>query len=1064
MTKIAYKKVLILGSAALKIGEAGEFDYSGSQAIKALKEENIETILVNPNIATIQTSRHLADKVYFVPVMVDYVEEIIKKERPQGILLGFGGQTALNTGLDLFHKGILKKYKVDILGTPAETIIDTEDREKFIQKLKAIDVKTARSDVATSTKAALTVAKMIGYPVMVRIAYALGGLGSGICQNEDELKDKADKAFTYTPQILIEEYLAGWKKIEYEVVRDRIDNCITVCNMENFDPMGIHTGESIVVAPSQTLTNREYHMLREISIQVIRNLGIVGECNIQYALDPKSEDYRVIEVNARLSRSSALASKATGYPLAFVAPKLGLGYTLPELKNSVTKTTSAFFEPALDYVVVKIPRWDLKKFRLVSHKIGSGMKSVGEIMAIGNHFEEALQKGLRMLEIGAVGLVGNTNFNFNNICEELASPTDERIFAIMQAFQQGFTVEDIHKISHIDSWFLYKLERVAEIANQLSLFNKNIPPESLLRKAKQSGFSDKQIAMLCNDEETNVREWRNQYNIQPFIRQIDTMAAEYPAVTNYLYLTYNAIADDVSKPNKESVMILGSGAYRIGSSVEFDWCCVHSALTLKDLGYYTIMLNYNPETVSTDYDQVDMLIFDEISLETVTDIFKKLYPIGVIISMGGQIPNNLAMPLKKAGINVLGTDPSNIDNAENRHKFSTMLDKLNIGQPIWKELTSISGAFSFAREVDYPVLVRPSYVLSGAAMAVASNDEELERYLNRAVTISPEFPTVISKFLINSKEIEFDAVAQNGDVLIYAISEHVENAGVHSGDATLVFPPQRLYLETIRKVRTISSKIAKKLKINGPFNIQFIAKDNDVMVIECNLRASRSFPFVSKILKFNFIDFATKVIMKKPYVKPDRSAFELNYVGVKAPQFSFTRLAGADPILGVEMTSTGEVACLGDDFNEAYIKALQAVGFRFPFKNVLLSTGSIESKADMLESVRMLSAQGMNFYATHGTAKFLRNNDVPNTELNWPLDDKDPNVIDYIKEGKIDLVINIPKNYQKDELTNGYYIRRTAVDYNVMLISNRQIAMRLIEAMAHTPLDKLHVKSWDEYH
>lgn len=1059
-----YNKVLILGSAALKIGEAGEFDYSGSQAIKALKEEGITTILVNPNIATIQTSRHLADEVYFVPVTPEYIETIIQKEKPRGILLSFGGQTALNTGLELFHRGILKKHKVAILGTPAETIIDTEDREKFIQRLREIDVKTATSDVAGTVPQAIEVADKIGYPLMIRVAYALGGLGSGICRNREELIDQAHKAFAHAPQILIEEYLSGWKEIEYEVVRDCADNCITVCNMENFDPMGIHTGESIVVAPSQTLSNREYHKLREISIRVIRHLGIVGECNIQYALDPKSEDYRVIEVNARLSRSSALASKATGYPLAFVAAKLALGYTLPELKNSVTKTTSAFFEPALDYVVVKIPRWDLKKFRLVSHKIGSGMKSVGEVMAIGNHFEEALQKGLRMLEIGANGLVANDNFRFENLSEELREPTEERIFAIMQAFQQGFTVEDVHKLSNIDSWFLYKLKRVADIEAQLALFKELSPPAQLIRKAKQAGFSDKQIALLCESSEDMVREWRHAHNLKPHIRQIDTMAAEYPAQTNYLYLTYNATADDVSSLQNPGVLILGSGAYRIGSSVEFDWCCVHAGITLKKLGYLTVMLNYNPETVSTDYDQVDILIFDEINKETVLEIMERLSPEGVIISMGGQISNNLAIPLKEAGVTILGTDPQSIDQAENRHKFSLLLDELDISQPVWKELTSIDDAFAFAREVGYPVLVRPSYVLSGAAMAVASNDEELKRYLNRAVKLSPQFPTVISKFLLNAKEIEFDAVAKQGEIIIYAISEHVENAGVHSGDATLVFPPQRLYLETIRRIRIIAAQIARRLQINGPFNIQFIARDNEVMVIECNLRASRSFPFVSKVLKLNFIDCATRIIMNESFDKPDRSLFELNYVGVKAPQFSFTRLAGADPILGVEMTSTGEVGCLGDDFNEAYLKALQAVGFRFPFKTVLLSTGSIESKAELLEPVRTLFKQGIRFYATHGTARFLRENQIEVTELNWPLDQKDPDVIDYIRQGKIDLVINIPKNFQKDELTNGYYIRRAAVDYNIMLITNRQIAMRLIEALIHTRPENLAVKSWAEYH
>lgn len=1061
--KSKYRKVLILGSAALKIGEAGEFDYSGSQAIKALKEENIYTILVNPNIATIQTSKHLADQVYFLPVTVDFIEKIIIKERPQGILLSFGGQTALNAGLELYRAGILKKYNIDVLGTPVQAIIDTEDRQKFIMRLKEIEVKTSKSGIAANVKEAVQAAKNIGYPVIIRIAYALGGLGSGVCRNETELEELAFKALSHADQILVEEYLAGWKEIEYEVVRDRADNCITVCNMENFDPMGIHTGESIVVAPSQTLSNHEYHKLREIAIRVIRHLGIIGECNIQYALDPHSDDYRVIEVNARLSRSSALASKATGYPLAFVAAKLSLGYTLPDLKNNITKSTSAFFEPALDYVVVKIPRWDLKKFRLVSRKIGSGMKSVGEVMAIGRHFEEALQKGLRMLEIGANGLVANSNFNFENITDELSAPTEERIFAVMQAFRQGFTVDEIHNLSHIDSWFLYKLKRVADIAQQLLLFSDQKPPHKLILEAKQAGYADKQIASLCKTKEEQVRSWRLESGILPSIRQIDTLAAEYPASTNYLYLTYNAIEDDISPDSEKAIMILGSGAYCIGSSVEFDWCCVNSGITLKKLGYQTIMLNYNPETVSTDYDQFDKLIFDEISLETVIEINNKLKPLGVIVSMGGQIPNNLAARIDKAGVPILGTSPKSIDTAENRHKFSTLLDELNIDQPQWKELTSLEDAVAFTKKVGYPVLVRPSYVLSGAAMAVASNDEELRRYLHLAVNISPEYPTVISKFLLNAKEIEMDAVAQNGTVVTYAVSEHVENAGVHSGDATLVLPPQRIYLETIRRIRQITNKIAKALNINGPFNIQFIARQNDVKVIECNLRASRSFPFASKILKLNFIDMAVKVIMEKPFRQPDRSLFEINYVGVKAPQFSFTRLEGADPVLGVEMTSTGEVACLGNDFNEAYLKALIAVGFRFPFKTVLLSTGSIESKAELLESIRILNQMDKKFYATHGTAKFLKENNIPVKKLHWPLDKKKPNVIDYIKEGKIDLVINIPKNYQKDELTNGYLIRRLAVDYNTMLITNRQIAMRLVEALSKTVVKDLKIKSWEEY-
>jgi len=1059
-----YNKVLILGSAALKIGEAGEFDYSGSQAIKALKEEGIYTILVNPNIATIQTSRKLADQVYFLPVTTEYVEKIIKKEKPDGILLSFGGQTALNTGLALCHTGILKKYKIEILGTPAETIQDTEDRDLFIKRLNEIKIKAARSKVAENTESAVKIAKNIGYPVMIRVAYALGGLGSGVCRNEKELKELATKSFSYTPQILIEEYLKGWKEIEYEVVRDKADNCITVCNMENMDPMGIHTGESIVVAPSQTLTNTEYHKLRAIGIKVIRHLGIVGECNIQYAFDPQSEDYRVIEVNARLSRSSALASKATGYPLAFVAAKLAIGYTLPDLKNSVTQTTSAFFEPALDYVVVKIPRWDLKKFRLVSRKIGSGMKSVGEVMAIGRHFEEALQKGLRMLEIGANGLVANPTITFKNLTEELKAPTEERIFSIVPALQHGFTVDEIYDLSHIDKWFLYKLKNVADVANQLILFKKSKIPPDLLLDSKKAGFSDKQVAIICESNEDIIRKTRQKNKILPKIKQIDTLAAEYPATTNYLYLTYNGSEDDIKPSSKRSVLILGSGAYRIGSSVEFDWCCVNAAKTLGNLNYKTIMLNYNPETVSTDYDQSDYLFFDEISLETVQEIYKKMNPVGVIISVGGQIPNNLAMHFGKAKIKILGTSAENIDRAENRQKFSNLLDKLDIDQPEWKELKSKDEAIEFANKVEYPVLVRPSYVLSGAAMAVAANDEELDKYLNKAVTISPDFPTVISKFLENAKEIEMDAVAKDGKIVCYAISEHVENAGVHSGDATLVFPPQRIYHETIRRIRKITNQIAFELKINGPFNVQFIAKNTSVKVIECNLRASRSFPFVSKILKFNFIDIATRIIMKRSFKQPNKSLFEIDYVGVKAPQFSFNRLEGADPILGVEMASTGEVACIGDDFDEAYLKSLISVGYSFPFKNVLLSTGPIESKAEFLDSVEIMIKMGMKIYATGGTSKFLKNNNISSEVLYWPLQKKHPNVIDYIKESKIDLIINIPKNFQKDELTNGYLIRRAAVDYNVMLITNRQIAMRLVEALSRKDNSDLHIKKWEEYY
>ncbi len=1056
------QKVLILGSAALKIGEAGEFDYSGSQAIKALKEEGVYTILVNPNIATIQTSEDLADEVYFLPVNAHFVEQVIEKTRPDGILLGFGGQTALNTGLELHKNGVLEKYNIAVLGSPIQTILDTEDRDLFIKKLNQIDVKTARSKVAARVDEAVRIASEFGYPVMIRIAFALGGLGSGVCRNEPELREISGKAFTYTSQILVEECLEGWKEVEYEVMCDRYKNCITICNMENLDPMGIHTGESIVVAPSQTLSNRDYHKLRTVAIQTIQHLGVVGECNIQYAYNPHSEDYRVIEVNARLSRSSALASKATGYPIAFIAAKLALGHGLSELTNSITKTTSAFFEPALDYVVVKIPKWDLKKFRMVSRFIGTGMKSVGEIMAIGRTFEEALQKGIRMLETGANGVVCNTNLKFDDIEIELRNPTEERIFAVAEAMKKGYDIDRIHEMTHINRWFLYKIHKIVELEMQLVQASSNLPPELLLQ-AKQAGFSDRQIGIATGISEEDILLLRRTHRIQPFIRQIDTLAAEYPAQTNYLYLSYNSQAHDIDYFNNNTVLILGSGAYRIGSSVEFDWSCVNTGKTLRKLGYSTIMLNYNPETVSTDYDESDYLIFDEISQESVVEIYRLFNPMGVIVSVGGQIPNNLALKLHKSGIRILGTSPESIDRAENRRKFSDLLDQLEIDQPLWEELSSIEEAKQFAEKHSYPVLIRPSYVLSGAAMAVASNDEELVEYLQKAVDLSPEHPTVISKFLENAKEIEYDAVAQNGEIITYAISGHVENAGVHSGDATLVLPPQRTYLETIRSVRKISAKIAKALNINGPFNIQYIAKQNQVKVIECNLRASRSFPFVSKVLKRNFIDIATRVIMHIPVQKVEHSPFELDYVGVKAPQFSFTRLQGADPTLGVEMASTGEVACLGDNFDEAFLKALISVGYRLPFKNVLLSTGAFESKVELLDGIRELQALNMKLYATHGTAKFLHKNDIETEDLNWPLEEQSPNVIEYIKEGKIDLVINIPKNYQKDELTNGYLIRRAAVDYSVMLITNRQIAMRFIEAVSKETYNKLKISSWQEY-
>jgi len=1057
------KKVLILGSAALKIGEAGEFDYSGSQAIKALKEEGVETILINPNIATIQTSEHLADQVYFLPVNVDFVEKIIKKEKPDGILLSFGGQTALNTGLELHQKGILKKNNVRVLGTPVQTILETEDRDLFVQRLNEVEIKSARSAVATSDEEAKEIANQIGYPVMVRIAFALGGLGSGICRNEKELLKKSHMAFNHTTQILIEEYLLGWKEVEYEVVRDKYDNCITVCNMENFDPMGIHTGESIVVAPSQTLTNRDYHLLREVAIKAIKHLGIVGECNIQYAYNPHTEDYRVIEVNARLSRSSALASKATGYPLAFVAAKLALGYGLFELTNAVTKTTSAFFEPALDYVIVKIPRWDLRKFKKVSFQIGSSMKSVGEVMAIGRNFEEALQKAIRMLETGPVGFAGNDEITFEDLDAEISQPTDFRVFAIANALRKGYSVEKIHELSHINKWFLHKLANIINIENELIQKDVESLSHDFLLKAKQYGFSDKQIAKIKACEENVVRARRHELNIRPFLRQIDTLAAEYPAQTNYLYLTYNAIESDVAKKDEETILILGSGAYRIGSSVEFDWCAVNAGKSLREMGFKTIMLNYNPETVSTDYDEFDMLVFDEINLEAVIEVFQLLGPIGTIISMGGQVPNNLAVSLNENKIPVLGTSPESIDMAENRRKFSDLLDNISVDQPDWQELSSVEEAYKFAKEAGYPVLVRPSYVLSGAAMAVASNPDELENFLQKAVEISPDHPTVISKFYENAKEIEFDAVAKNGKVLAYAISEHVENAGVHSGDATLVFPPQRTYLETMRRIRLIAKKIAKELSITGPFNMQVLAKNNQVKVIECNVRASRSFPFVSKILKKNLIELATRAIVKEDVQPLDSTFFEFDYVGVKAPQFSFTRLEGADPVSGVEMASTGEVGCLGEDFHEAFLKSLISVGYRFPIKSILVSSGSIESKAELLESMRIFRDLGVQFFATGGTAKFMSANGFNVQLLHWPLENKRPNSIDYIKGGLIDLVINIPKNYQKDELTNGYHIRRAAADFNTMLITNRQIAMRLAEALAKYDSHDLQIKNWNEY-
>jgi carbamoyl-phosphate synthase large subunit len=1056
------KKVLILGSGAIRIGQAGEFDYSGSQSIKALKEEGIKTVLVNPNIATIQTSDYLADKVYFLPLTAFFVEEVIKREKPDGVLLGFGGQTALNVGVELSEKGVLKKYKVVVLGTPIEAILKTEDRDLFVKEIKEINLKVPISKAVTSVEGAVKVAEEIGYPVMCRIAYALGGLGSGVANTKKQLIDLTKKAFSFTKQILIEEYFGGWKELEYEVVRDQYDNCIVVCSMENVDPMGIHTGESIVVAPVQTLTASENFKLRAISIKVIRRLGIVGECNIQFALDPKSEDYRIIEVNARLSRSSALASKATGYPLAFIASKLALGYSLTEVENIITGETSACFEPALDYIVVKYPRWDLQKFRKASLSLGSEMKSVGEVMAIARSYEEALQKAIRMLDVGMNGLVCN-DLEFDNLEKELREPTDKRMFAITEAIRRKYSIDKIYKLSKVNPWFLYKIKNIVEIEKKLKRCNLKTLSSSLLKEAKEKGFSDQQIAMLVKSNDRTVRKKRKKLGIVPYVKQIDTLAAEYPAKTNYLYLTYNASENDLNFKEKNQVVVLGGGPYRIGSSVEFDWCCVNSVATLRNLKYNTIMVNYNPETVSTDYDICDKLYFDELTFERVLDICEKENPLGVIVSMGGQIPNNLALPLHKVGIPICGTSPLDIDNAEDRHKFSQLLDKLEVDQPEWEELTSMEDAEKFADKVGYPVLVRPSYVLSGAAMSIALSKNELKKYLKKASEVGKEHPVVISKFITGAKEIEIDAVAKRGDLYCYAISEHVENAGVHSGDATMVLPPQRTYLETMRRIKTIAKKISKSLNITGPFNIQFIAKDNDVKVIECNLRASRSFPFASKVLKINFVDLATKVIMGKRVPHIDRSSFDLDYVGVKAPQFSFTRLKGSDPILGVEMASTGEVACLGDDFNEAFLKSFISVEFNLPKKTILLSTGPIDHKAEFLESTRMLDKMGYKFYATKGTADFMKANGVKAEVLYWPLENKEPNTLSYIADGKIDLVINIPKNIEKEELDNDYLIRRKAVDFDVPLITNLQLAKRFVEALYRTPIEDLKSKSWDEY-
>lgn len=1068
------KKVLILGSGALKIGEAGEFDYSGSQALKALKEEKITTVLINPNIATVQTSDEFADKIYFLPVTPYFVEKVIEKERPDGILLSFGGQTALNCGVQLFQNKVLEKYNVTVLGTPVEAIMNTEDRELFIQQLDEIDVKTIKSEAVDNIDDAIRAAREVGYPVIVRAAYALGGLGSGFCDNEEELTSLVEKALSFSPQVLVEKSLKGWKEIEYEVVRDRYDNCITVCNMENFDPLGIHTGESIVVAPSQTLNNADYHKLRALAIKIIRHIGIVGECNVQYAYDPSSMDYRVIEVNARLSRSSALASKATGYPLAFVAAKLGLGYGLFDLKNSVTKVTSAFFEPALDYIVCKIPRWDLGKFHGVKREIGSSMKSVGEVMAIGRTFEEVIQKGLRMIGQGKHGFIENSPMRIANIENALKEPTDSRIFVIESAFRKGYDVDKIHELTKIDKWFLYKLRNLYQTATELESLNhiKDIP-QDLLKLAKQQGFSDFQIAKavlkqnLGNGHEANlkVRALRNEYGIKPVVKQIDTLAAEYPAQTNYLYMTYNGTTHDIAYENDgKSVVVVGSGAYRIGSSVEFDWCSVNALLTVKREGWRSVMINYNPETVSTDYDMCDRLYFDELTFERVMDIIDLETPHGTILSTGGQIPNNLAMKLDAQKVKILGTQAIDIDHAEDRHKFSAMLDELGIDQPAWRELTSMDDIHSFIEDVGYPVLVRPSYVLSGAAMNVCSNDEELERFLQLAANVSKEHPVVVSAFIQNAKEIEWDSVAQDGEIKLYAISEHIEFAGVHSGDATIQFPPQKLYVETIRRIKKISSKIAKALHISGPFNIQYLAKNNEIKVIECNLRASRSFPFVSKVSKINFIDLATKVMLGIPVEKPNSNVFDLDYVGIKASQFSFSRLQGADPVLGVDMSSTGEVGCLGESTSEALMTSMLSVGHRIPKKGVLLSTGSAKQKADLLESAHRLHKKGYQLYATAGTHRYLNDNGIPAILVHWPSEaDKEPQALDLLHRKQIDFVVNIPKNLTSNELTNGYKIRRAAVDLNVPLITNARLASAYIRAFCDLTVDDIEIKSWDEY-
>ena len=1069
------KKVLLLGSGALKIGEAGEFDYSGSQALKALREEGVETVLINPNIATVQTSEGVADQIYFLPVQPYFVERVIQKEKPDGILLSFGGQTALNCGVELEQSGVLKKYNVKVLGTPVQAIMNTEDRELFVEQLDEINVKTIKSEACENIEQARKAAKEVGYPVIIRAAYALGGLGSGFADNEEELNILAEKAFSFSPQVLVEKSLKGWKEIEYEVVRDRYDNCITVCNMENFDPLGIHTGESIVIAPSQTLTNSEYHKLRALSIKIVRHIGIVGECNVQYAFDPNSEDYRVIEVNARLSRSSALASKATGYPLAFVAAKLGMGYGLFELKNSVTKTTSAFFEPALDYVVCKIPRWDLSKFRGVDRELGSSMKSVGEVMAIGRSFEEAIQKGLRMIGQGMHGFVENKELEIEDIDAALQDPTDKRVFVISKAMQKGYTVDQIHDLTKIDKWFLEKLKHIIDIDQQLKKCTSiNVLDKDLLRQAKVYGFTDFQIARAVGLEQEIhnmhkaqlvVRNLRKTYGILPVVKQIDTLAAEYPAQTNYLYVTYAGVKSDINYENdKKSIIVLGSGAYRIGSSVEFDWCGVQALNTIRKEGYRSVMINYNPETVSTDYDMCDRLYFDELTFERVMDVIDLEAPHGVIVSTGGQIPNNLAMYLDEQHVTILGTAAKDIDNAEDRAKFSAMLTRNNINQPEWSALTSMDDIDVFVKRVGFPVLVRPSYVLSGAAMNVCSNEDELKRFLQLAANVSEDHPVVVSKFIEHAKEIEMDAVAKNGEILAYAISEHIEFAGVHSGDATIQFPPQKIYVETVRRIKRVSRQIAKELHISGPFNIQFMARDNDILVIECNLRASRSFPFVSKVLKINFIELATKVMLGLPVEKPSKNLFDLDYVGIKASQFSFNRLQKADPVLGVDMNSTGEVGCLGDDSNTALLKSMLSVGQRIPKQNILLSTGGAKQKAEMLDAAKVLVEHGYKLYATPGTSKYLFENNIENTLVYWPSDeDNKPQALDMLRNREIDMVVNIPRDLTSRELSNGYKIRRAAIDLNVPLITNSRLASAFINAFCTISLDDIDIKAWGEY-